>query len=152
LDGCHKKQKGSRPDYQTQEVSSWKKLRRAFKDEYARTRDLKSALEAMQLVECTLNPHDKEILFPQSNIAGMHREKLCAAGLCHDECYRLTKGKNAKKRHNKYLKKHGGKLPSGYTPSSPSVLAESSPQKLSVPSPLTPIRIQHKSRQSALNP
>jgi hypothetical protein len=112
--GCDKPHRGrKRKGGQNKEVKAWKKLRKAYKDELEKTGDEALAAEAFIRMECTLFPHEVEIPWTPEMIKNMQREKACAAGLCHDPCYRLTKGKNAAKRNKKYLKKHG-KWPKDY--------------------------------------
>jgi hypothetical protein len=115
--GCHKKRKGGKKGGMDKGAKNIKKLNEAYKDEYKKTKDVDLALEAMFRMECTFTSHEKETLWTPALIKSMMMEKACAAGGCHDPCYRITKGKNAKKRNKKYLKKHGGKYPKSYTAS-----------------------------------
>jgi hypothetical protein len=95
-------------------LNNLKKARQAYKEEFDKSGDEKLAIEAMRRVECTFMPHKKEVIWSPELIKGLQREKFCAAGGCHDPCYRVTKGKHAKRRCAKYLKKHRNQYPKNY--------------------------------------
>jgi hypothetical protein len=112
--GRSKGSKRERRPTQAGEVHAWKKVHGAYKDEIRTTGDHKLALEAFKKLECTLQEHKKPIYSTHEQNVAMKRHHLCAQGHCHDECYRHTKGRHAKRREKHYLKKHGGKYPKKY--------------------------------------
>jgi len=138
-------------------VKNHKKLRKAYKDDLKDHGDHKVALEAYNLLECTLGKHDKDYSQTNDQIRGLNRQKTCAKGHCHNKCYQFTKGKNAKKRQDKYLKKHKSKFPNEYVSelekadgSVPDSFLQFTSQKSS-PSQQQQ-RMQDRSSQFVLNP
>jgi len=106
----------------------------------------------MKLMECSLGPHTNAIVFSPEAIIGLQRQQACARGLCHDQCYQLLKGKNAKKHAKNYLKKHGT-YPLGYVSTLNQTDTNATSSLTEVFSePLRTVRIQHRDHQSHMNP